>query len=93
MKRLQQLCAGLILTFALSASAFAGQVDCPGVTASSQPTEVLPAGNVLANGVADSPQPQDNVIGKSTTMGAIPPAESNLANGFADVLLIMLSLI
>jgi hypothetical protein len=38
MKALRQLCAGLILTFALSASAFAGQVNCPGVTASSQTT-------------------------------------------------------
>ena len=37
MKRLRQLGAGLILTFALSASAFAGQVDCPGIT-DSQPT-------------------------------------------------------
>ena len=48
MKRLQQLCAGLILTFALSASAFAGQVDCPGIT-DSQPQ----AAGEIQNGIAD----------------------------------------
>lgn len=33
MKNLRQLCAGLILTFALTATALAGQMDCPGITA------------------------------------------------------------
>ena len=32
MKHLRQLCAGLILTFALTSTVFAGQMDCPGVT-------------------------------------------------------------
>jgi hypothetical protein len=38
MKTLRQLCAGLILTLGLTVTASAGQMDCPGVTASSQPT-------------------------------------------------------
>jgi hypothetical protein len=50
MKRLRQGCAGLILTIALSASAFAGQVNCPGVTASSEPTA---AGDILCLGITD----------------------------------------
>jgi hypothetical protein len=49
MKRLQQLCAGLILTFALSASAFAGQVDCPGIT-DSQPEAT---GEISCPGITD----------------------------------------
>lgn len=32
MKNLRQLCVGLVLTLALSANAFCGQVNCPGVT-------------------------------------------------------------
>jgi hypothetical protein len=32
MKNLRQLCAALILTLALTVSALAGQMDCPGVT-------------------------------------------------------------
>jgi hypothetical protein len=32
MKNLRQLCAGLILTLALTVPAVAGQMDCPGVT-------------------------------------------------------------
>jgi hypothetical protein len=32
MKKLQQLCAGLLLTIALTATALAGQMDCPGAT-------------------------------------------------------------
>ena len=38
MKNLRQLCAGLILTLALTATASAGQMDCPGVTAPSETT-------------------------------------------------------
>lgn len=32
MKNLRRLCAGLVLTLALSANAFSGQVNCPGIT-------------------------------------------------------------
>lgn len=32
MNNLRQLFAGLILTFALTSTAFAGQMDCPGIT-------------------------------------------------------------
>ena len=50
MKRLRQFCAGLILTFALSASAFAGKVDCPGIT-DSQPEAT---GDILCPGITDA---------------------------------------
>ena len=36
MKRIQQLCAGTILMLVLAVAAFAGDIDCPGIT--SQPT-------------------------------------------------------
>lgn len=48
MKRLRQLSAGIILTIALSASAFAGQVDCPGIT-DTQPE----AAGYMPNGITD----------------------------------------
>lgn len=58
MKNLSQLCAGLILTLALTATAWAGKMDCPGVTASSSqarvaggiPNDVTAAGDIQ-NGV------------------------------------------
>jgi hypothetical protein len=57
MKILRQLCAGLILTFALSASAFAGQVDCPGITDSQpQATGEMPqpaAAGEMQNDITD----------------------------------------
>jgi hypothetical protein len=34
MKTLRQLCAGLILTLALTVTASAGKMDCPGIAAS-----------------------------------------------------------
>ncbi len=37
MKNLRQLCAALILTLALAAPVFAGQIECPGIT--QEPTE------------------------------------------------------
>jgi microcystin-dependent protein len=52
MKRLRQLCAGLILTFALSVGAFAGQVNCPGLTQQSSDEALTPAGG---------DQPHDNM--------------------------------
>ena len=39
MKTLTQLCAGAILALALSASAFAGQVNCPADVDPPPPTE------------------------------------------------------
>jgi hypothetical protein len=79
MKHLRQICliATLVLTFTFPV--YAGEIECPGITASSQATE------------ADSAQPQDNVVGKST--GAIPPAESNLANMTDTLILLILALI
>lgn len=38
MKNLRQLCAGLILTLALTTAAYAGQMDCPGITSQPQAT-------------------------------------------------------
>ena len=32
MKNLRRLCAGLVLTLALAVPAFAGQMNCPGIT-------------------------------------------------------------
>lgn len=39
MSNLQKLCGGLVLTLALTSTAFAGQMDCPGIT-QPQPEEV-----------------------------------------------------
>lgn len=40
MNNLRQLCAGLILTLALTSTAFAGQIECPGIT-QPPPEEVM----------------------------------------------------
>ena len=50
MNNLRRLCAGFILTLALAAPAFAGQMDCPGITQQPPPTEVTVAGE-MPNGV------------------------------------------
>jgi hypothetical protein len=39
MKNLRRTCAATILTLALTASAFAGQIDCPGAPAPPPPTQ------------------------------------------------------
>jgi hypothetical protein len=36
MKRIRQLCAGTVLMLVFAVAAFAGDIDCPGIT--SQPT-------------------------------------------------------
>lgn len=46
MRKLRQLCAALLLTLALTATASAGQMDCPGITSS----ETQAAGDIQ-NGI------------------------------------------
>ncbi|HVG34885.1 MAG TPA: hypothetical protein VM911_17575 [Pyrinomonadaceae bacterium] len=53
MKSLRQLCAALVLTFTLSAGAFAGKVDCPGLTDEPPPEDVTAAG-YIPNGITDT---------------------------------------
>lgn len=48
MKRIRQLCMGTILTLVLAVAAFAGEIDCPGIT--SQPT----AAGYIPNGITDT---------------------------------------
>lgn len=55
MKHLKQLCASIILTLALALSAFAGNIEFPGVTSqSSQPSA---AGNMEYPGANTSVDP------------------------------------
>ena len=56
MKNLRRLCAGLVLTLALAAPAFAGQVDCPGVT-QPPPTEEATVAGEMPNGIDSSDTP------------------------------------
>jgi len=79
MRYLRKFCAATMLVCAFAFSTYADNIPCPGITASSQET------------VADNAQPQDNVIGKNT--GAVPPAESNLANITDTLLLLLASLV
>jgi hypothetical protein len=75
MKNLSQLCAGLILTLALTATASAGQMDCPGVTASSSrarvageiPNDVTAAGDIQYGVTA-----ADDIPNGVTTAGEMP---------------------
>jgi hypothetical protein len=50
MKTLRQLFIGLALTLALTSTAFAGKIECPGVTNSS---EVTAAGKIQ-NGITET---------------------------------------
>jgi hypothetical protein len=43
MKTLRQIFIGLVLTLALTTAAFAGQIECPGVTQTSQQTSTSDA--------------------------------------------------
>jgi hypothetical protein len=52
MRKIRQLCAALVLTFALSASALAGQVDCPGIT-DEPPSEETTASGYMQTGITD----------------------------------------
>lgn len=63
MNKLRLFCAGLILTLALTASTFAGQIECPGVVEPPPTTEEtltgeMPNGDTatgeIQNGVTDS---------------------------------------
>ena len=65
MKNLCQLSAVLILTFALTATASAGQVDCPGLTASSSQARM--AGDI-PNGIRAAGDMQNGI----TVAGEIP---------------------
>lgn len=56
MNNLRQFCAALILTLALAASTFAGNIECPGIVGSSSPSAEAVAGD-MPNGVA-STQPE-----------------------------------
>jgi len=56
MKTLRQLCAGLILALALTTTASAGKIDCPGIAA--QSTE-----QVSAEGKMDCPGVTDILLG------------------------------
>lgn len=51
MKNLRQLCGVLVLTLALSASAFCGQVNCPGVT---EPPPAAAATGEMPNSITDA---------------------------------------
>ncbi len=61
MNKLRLFCAGLLLTLALTASTFAGQIECPGVVEpppqttveNTTPTDVTEMGE-MQNGVTDS---------------------------------------
>lgn len=55
MKNLRRLCAGLILTLALTSTAFAGQMDCPGVTSTPPPPEAEVTGDMPTGGVSADP--------------------------------------
>lgn len=48
MNNLRQFCAGLILTLALTTTAFAGQIECPGVV---QPPPQATVEGEIPNGV------------------------------------------
>ncbi len=52
MRKLRQLSAALILTFALSASAFAGKVNCPGIT-DEPPSEEPTLAGEMPNDITD----------------------------------------
>jgi len=83
MKSLRQLCAVLILTFALSAGAFAGQVNCPGLTQQSAPETLTPAGG---------DQPHNNIqTSNSTNDGGT--TNTVAGNVLANVLSLILALI
>lgn len=49
MNNLRQFCGVLILTLALTASAFAGQIECPGVVGSPSVSEATVAGEIPNN--------------------------------------------
>ena len=51
MKTLRQVCAVAVLTLLLSASALAGQVNCPGVAAPPPPTTETAATDSLTTSV------------------------------------------
>ena len=46
MKNLRQLCGVVVLTLALTVSAFAGQIDCPGVVDPPPPPDATATGQV-----------------------------------------------
>jgi hypothetical protein len=50
MNNLRQFCAAFILTLAVAASTFAGQIECPGVAGSPSASEATVAGDI-PNGV------------------------------------------
>lgn len=50
MKNLRQLCAGLLLTLALTVPATAGQMDCPGIT----PPPPRVAGHTLTGEITET---------------------------------------
>ena len=50
MNNLRQFCAALILTLALTASTFAGNIECPGIVGSSSPSAEAVAGD-MPNGI------------------------------------------
>jgi hypothetical protein len=51
MKNLRQLCAGLILTIALTVPAVAGQMDCPGIA---EPSPQATVAGEMPNSVTET---------------------------------------
>jgi hypothetical protein len=78
MKHLRQICLVATLVFTFTFSAYAGEIECPGITASSQATEALPGNNNI---------PPANSTNNGGTTNTI--AGDMLAN----VLLLMLALV
>lgn len=57
MRNLRQICAATVLTLALSMSAFAGQINCPGAPSPSDPP---PPGEMGSGGRDDGNQGSGN---------------------------------
>jgi hypothetical protein len=54
MKNLRQLCGVVVLTLALTVSAFAGQIDCPGVVDPPPDTTPTATGQVGCPGLTEA---------------------------------------
>lgn len=69
MNNLRQFCAGLILTLALTATAFAGQIECPGVV---QPPQATAEGEIPNDATVEFSQPTVTDILISLIVSVLP---------------------
>ncbi|MBD0369777.1 MAG: hypothetical protein ICV60_02910 [Pyrinomonadaceae bacterium] len=68
MKNLRQLFAGLVLTLALTSTAFAGQVECPGITQDPPPQQESVAGDIQNGVTGDLPNGGQSINTDATTL-------------------------